>query len=144
MVNRYKAYIAICLMIVMSFVCLRVDNTNDLFTVSTTSTEYSNSAVSTGVGVLSVNKGYSHIATQDYINANGSTRVSTSLYRRSQNHIRNFERNEVTMTILGGISKVALFSFIMILFAASGTGLSMPFQCLLYYIHNKDGKKKIA
>ena len=144
MVARYKTYIAICLMMLMSLTCLRIDNTSDLFDVSIASLEYSNSVASTEAEVISVNREYSSIETQDYINANASTRLFTSLYRRSQNHIRNYERNKVTMTVLDMISKVALFSFIMILFAASGTGLSMPFQCLLYYIHNMDGKKRIA
>ncbi len=144
MTKKCKMIMTICLIIMMSLTCMRIDNTSDFFDLSAASLGYTNSVVLTQTDTLDVNRRYSRIEQQDYLYAQGATRVSTSLSRRSQNHIRSFERNEVIVAVLGILSKVVLFSFFMILFATSGTRLSMPFQCLLYYIHNMDGKKKIA
>lgn len=144
MAKRFQTMILFCLIFLMSLSCVHIDNTSDLSPASMSASGYTNASVLVESETYQVNRGYSRIEQQDYWSNNNSTRLSTSLFKRSQNTYRNNERNEITIAILDVVSKVVLFSFIMILFATGGTGLSMPFRCLLLYIHSMDGKKRIA
>lgn len=141
--ERCKTVLAITLMILLALSCFRIDNIGDVFAFPTASLNHENAFVMTTAETFEVNRGYSRIEQQDYLNATNSTRLSSTLFRRFQNADRSRERHEMSVTILDVVSKVVLFSFIMILFAANHVRLSMPFQCLLYYIHDMDGKKKI-
>ncbi len=144
MQKRLRLIVIFCMIVLTTFSCVRIDNTSDVMISSTDSFVYSDGAVMLDSSSYARNDGYSHIHQQDYWCSNHSTRLATTLFKRSQLSCRNYEKNELTYAILDLVSKVVLFSFIMILFATSGTGLSMPFQCLLYYIQDKDGKKRIA
>lgn len=144
MAKRFQTMILFCLIFLMSLSCVHIDNTSDLSPASMGASGYTNASVLVESETYQVNRGYSRIEQQDYWSNNNSTRLSTSLFKRSQNTYRNNERNEITIAILDVVSKVVLFSFIMILFATGGTGLSMPFRCLLLYIHSMDGKKRIV
>lgn len=144
MAKRFQAIITFCMILLLALSCVQIDNTSDLFVPSTVSSSYTNMGVMADFETYNVNRGYSRIEQQDYWSANQSTRLSTTLFKRSQGNSRSYEKNELTITSLDVVSKVVLFSFIMILFAAGGSGLSMPFRCLLYYIQDMDGKKRIA
>ncbi|MBQ9983329.1 MAG: hypothetical protein IJP29_01935 [Lachnospiraceae bacterium] len=95
------------------------------------------------VVVYEVSRGYSNVTRQDYLTSSPITRIATT-FKRSQNNYRHYPGQGVLTAILEEVSKIVLFSFIMILFATGKAGLSMSFQCLLYYIQNTDGKKRIA
>lgn len=144
MAKRLQTFIIFCLIVLMSLSCVHIDNTSDLIVDSTMSSSYSEISSMVESETYQVNRGYSCIEQQDYWSNNSAARLSTVLFKRSQSSLRHHERYEIVMAILDVVSKVALFSFIMILCATGGTGLSMPFRCLLYYIQDMDGKKKIA
>lgn len=144
MAKRMQTIILICLAFLMTLSCVHVDNTSNLFAPSTDPSCYTASAVMADSETINVSREYSRFEQQDYLSANQSARLSTALFKRSQANFRSHERHELTIAILDVVSKVVLFSFIMILFAAGGAGLSMPFRCLLSYIHGMDGKKRIA
>lgn len=93
------------------------------------------------VAVYEVSRSCSNVVQQYYMTARPTTRI-VSAFKRFQTNCRYHQ--EAVVAILEDLSKVAVFSFIMILFATGKAGLSMPFQCLLCYIQNTDGKKRIA
>ena len=144
MTKRMQPIFAICLLLVMSLSGLRVDNSMDSLSYSGNPSGYSDTSVLVEAAAYNVNDGYSRIEQQDFLSVNTSTRLSTSMFKRSQIVHRNQEKQEVSIAALEVSYKVVLFSIVMILFAAGGAGLSMPFRCLLYFIHNTDGKKRIA
>lgn len=144
MTKRFQTVITFCMIMLMSLSCVQIDNTSDLFISSAISINATNASWMVGSETYNANRGCSRIEQQDYWNHNQSACLSMSLFQRSQGTFRNNGRNEITIAILDIVSKVVLFSFIMILYATGGAGLSMPFRCLLSYIHGMDGKKKIA
>ncbi len=144
MAKRLQTIILFCLICLMTVSCVHIDNTSDFFMPSTTPSSYTATAVDTLSDTIYASRGYSRFEQQDYLSDNQSARLSTALFKRSQTNFRSHERHELAIAILDIISKVVLFSFIMILCATGGTGLSMPFRCLLSYIHGMDGKKRIA
>ncbi len=144
MTKRFQTIVLFCLVFLMSLSCVQIDNTNDISPVSAGVSGYTNAFVLVESEIYNANRDYSSIEQQDYWNNNSATRLFTSVFKRSSNTHRNHERKEITIAILGILSKLVLFAFIMILFATGGAGLSMPFRCLLLYIHNMDGKKRIA
>ena len=144
MAKRYQILFSLCLIVIMSLSTMRIDNTVDALSAFTRlSQEFQISALVEN-GSYEVNRGYSSIEKPDYLSENPSARLSSTFYKRSQNFCRNSERHKVSVATLDVIFKVVLFSIVMILIATGGVGLSMPFRCLLYYIHGMDGKKKIA
>lgn len=144
MAKRLQTIILFSLIWLMTMSCVHVDNTSNFFVPSTHSIDYTATAVIADSETYSVDRGCSRFEQQDYLSANQATGLAKSLFKRSQANFKSHERQELTIAILDIVSKVVLFSFIMILCAAGGTGLSMPFRCLLSYIHSMDGKKRIA
>ncbi len=142
--NRLRSMVICCMILLTFFTCFRIDNTSNFVISTTDSFANIHSSVMMDSTTYASNDGYSQIQQQDYWRASHSTRMSTTMFKRSQLSCRNNDKNALVYVVLDIVSKVILFSFIMILFATSGTGLSMPFQCLLFYIQNEDGKKRIA
>lgn len=144
MVKKYQKYIIIWFAILMVLSCVQIDNTSNLFASFALSSDYVGTSVMVDSESYNMNREYSQVEPQDYWSNNNSTRVSVSLFKCSQGSYRSHGRSEIMIAILDVVSKVVLYSFIMILFATGATRLSMPFQCLLYYIQSMDGKKRIA
>ncbi|MBE5940939.1 MAG: hypothetical protein E7264_00220 [Lachnospiraceae bacterium] len=144
MEKRLQSALIMFMIVLTVFTCIRIDNTSDIIVPATESYAHTDMAVMVDSASYAMNDGYNQIQQQDYWASTPSTRLATTLFKRAQVTYKNYEKNGLTIAVLDLVSKVVLFSFIMILFAASGTGLSMPFRCLLYYIQDKDGKKKIA
>lgn len=144
MAKHSQMILTICLLVVLTISGIQVDNYADTFTCSTELSGSDDASVMVETGNYGINRGYSCIEQQDYWTVNGSTRVSSLLYKRSQNGVRSHARNNVIVAAFDTCRKAVMFSIVMILFATGSAGLSMPFRCLLYYIHNMDGKKRIA
>lgn len=144
MKKRYQIIITVLVLFVMTISGVHINNMNNVFASSTHFSCVLEDSVLIDAGSYEVNKGYSRIEKQDCWNGHSSTRFSASLFRRSQILHRGHERQEMSISTLDITFKVVFFSIVMILFAAGGTGLSMPFRCLLCYIHGLDGKKRIA
>lgn len=141
MVKKYQTVVTICLIMLMALSCLRIDNTSNY---STTSFTHTISIDEVASSILDVNTGCSRIEQEDYLNTSTSTYLLTSLYRRSLNNYRSYERQEVNVAVLDFVSKIVSFLIAMTLCATGSAGLSTPFRCLLYYIQDMDGKKKVA
>lgn len=144
MAKRLQTIVLFCIIWLMTLSCVHVDNTRDLFMPSTCSLDYTITVGTVDSETIDVSRGCSRVEQQDYLSANQSARLSTTLFKRSQTNYKSHQRQELTIAILDVVSKVVLFSFIMILCATGCAGLSMPFRCLLSYIHGMDGKKRIA
>ncbi len=144
MAKRLQTIITICMILLMTLSCVHIDNTSNLVVPSANSSSYMAMEIAVDSETINVSRGYSRYEQQDYLSANQSARLSTVLFKRSQANHRSHERHELAIAILDVVSKVVLFSFIMILCATGCAGLSMPFRCLLSYIHGMDGKKRIA
>ena len=141
MIKRFRTIIIIGLIALMSLSCIQVDNTSDTFNTSTAVIDKFETFVVVDSTTYNVNRGASSIEQQDYWNNNTSARLSTSFFERSQRVYRSYGKDRFIIAVLDAVSRMALFSIVMILLATGCAGLSMPFRCLLFYIHNKDGKK---
>lgn len=138
-----RIHITICLIVLMILSCVRIDNANSMIPSSVIPSDYEVTSVRTDSEICTTARAYSHIELPDYWMDISSNRVIT-LLRRPQGMYRTYERREIAYTVFEVLSKVVLYSFIMILFSTGGIGLSMPIRCLLLYIHSEDGKKKVA
>ena len=136
MTKRYQILCSVCLIIIMFVSVMRIDNAMDSWSTFT--------RLSNEVDSLFLTEYSSYEIKPDYLSENPSARLSSTFFKRSQNFSRGYERYEVSVATLDMIFKVVLFSIVMILIATGGAGLSMPFRCLLCYIHRQDGKKRIA
>lgn len=143
MVKKMQTIITFWIILMLVLSCVQINNAIGVSIPSTASLNYTNIAVVVDSEKHNL-RGYSYIEQQDFWSSNQSTCLSMSMLKRTYTSFRNHERHEWVLTISDVISKVVLFSFIMFLCATGGAGLSMPFRCLLSYIHGMDGKKKIA
>lgn len=144
MKKTYQIIVTVLAIFVMVVSGIHINNMNNVFASSVRLSCISEDLVLIDTGSYEVNKGYSRIEKLDYWNSQSLTRFSTSLFRRSQALHRGQERQEMSIVTLDITFKVVFLSIVMILFATGGAGLSMPFRCLLCYIHGLDGKKRIA
>lgn len=144
MKEKYQIIITVLILFVMTVSGMHMNNMNDVFVSATLFSCVSEDSVLVDAESYEVNKGYSRIEKQDCWNGHSFTRFATSLFRCTQMLHRSYERQEMPVATLDITFKVVFFSIAMILFAAGGAGLSMPFRCLLYYVHELDGKKRIA
>lgn len=144
MKKTYRMIITVLALLVMVVSGIRIDNSSDVFVSDADFSYVSDASSMLKAESYEVNRRYSQIEQPSCWNGHGSARLSSSLFRRSQTLERSHERYEMSIATLDSIFKVVLFSIIMILFAAGGTGLSVPIRCLLCYIHEVDGKKRIA
>lgn len=142
--KKIQSVITMLVVVLMFLSCIRIDNTGSIFghTAASFTTDMTSDEIESET--LAVNRGCSHIEQQDYLNASNVTSISSSFLRRSQSFFRNHERHELLEVVLDVISKVVMSAMVMLLVAAGGAGLSMPYRCLLYYIQDMDGKKRIA
>lgn len=144
MKKTYRMILTVLALLVMTVSGININNSNDMFVSVADFSCVSDNSLMMDAESYEVNRRYSQIEQQNYWNGHSSARFSTSLIRRSQVLSRGLARQKMSIATLDSRFKVVLFSIIMILFAAGGTGLSMPIRCLLCYIHGVDGKKRIA
>lgn len=144
MKKKYQISITVLILFVVTVSGIHINNRNDIFVSTTHPFRVSEDSVLIDAGSYEVYKGYSRIEKQDCWNGQGFTCFATSLFRRSQILHRGYERQEMSVTTLDITFKVVFFSIAMFLFVIGGIGLSTPFRCLLCYVHELDGKKRIA
>ena len=144
MKKAYRMILTVLALFVMAVSGINIDNSNDMLVSSADFSCVLDDSLMLEAESYEVNRRYSQIEQLNCWNGHSSARISTSLIRRSQVLSRGLARQKMSIATLDSIFKVVLFSIIMILFAAGGTGLSMPIRCLLCYIHEVDGKKRIA
>lgn len=144
MTKRYQIIITLLAMFVVSISGIHINDSNAMSLSAVHLSCESEDSVMMDAGSYNVNSEYSRINRQKYWNTNSFTHLSASFFRRSQTFHKGHERIEVSVVTLDTVFRVFFFSIVMILFATGGAGMSMPFRCLLCYIHGMDGKKKIA
>lgn len=144
MKKTYQMILTVLALLVMVVSGIHIDNSGDVFVSDADFSYVSDASLMLKAESYEVNRRYSQIEQPSCWNGHSSARLSSSFFRRSQTLERSHKRHEMSIVTLDSIFRVVLFSIIMILFAAGGTGLSMPIRCLLCYIHGVDGKKRIA
>ncbi len=144
MAKRFQMCITVCLLIVLMLSNIQVDNTSDLSSCYAGGFDLQTVSALEERASYGTSKGYSHIEQQDYWNVNAFVYVTANFYKRSQSVCRTYGKQCMTVTTRNICCNAKLFLMTIILFAAGSARISMPFQCLLHYIQNTDGKKRIA